>query len=202
TKILAGIEEVKGGSDLLLDGLNNQLAPGSARLADGVSQAKVGVSETISQMEGLYTILQDLPDRHATLEDDPLFQIVLSGLETSLNESDEKLALFDQLLDGANLLRDNLAEGSEFANGLAALNNGLEELYVGQTSINEGATELLAGTKQISAGNESVYEGWNELTRNVATLHAGTSQLSQGNASVEEGWQQLIAGATELNNGS
>lgn len=201
-QLLDGAKTAKAGSKQLKDGLG-ELAAGSAELAAGVVQAQAGVNETIESMGTLHEsikLLSTLDKDHPMY--DGILNTVLDELGKSMAEAPKKKKDFQRLVDGANRLKDNLQKGSEFNNGMTALDNGLGELVAGQEQLNAGAGRLVDGASQIADGNKTVAAGWNELQVNVNKLHDGTSQISDGNRTVESGWRELISGATQLDDGA
>lgn len=227
-QILSGLQEAKSGSTQLYNGLTQQLAPGSERLAEGsvelaegseelaagVEEAQAGVIETVESINLLYSVLQNLPASHETLEDDIIFNVMLGQLEENVNGADVKLERFQELVNGAHRLkagaselkagahelRDGLTE--QFKPGLEQIDDGLSQLVAGQSEVVAGVADLEDGAKQIADGNAGVRSGWNELTSGATELDAGAAQIAEGNAQVNEGWQELVEGSTELNEGA
>lgn len=201
-QISDGLNSAKSGSSRLFDGLANRLTPGSVRLADGVKEAKEGVEETIESMTLLHAILVNTAERYPELKEDIFYNLALDQLSSSLAEADDKIAGFEQLVNGANELKDGLAPEGEFYQGLQSLDNGLAQLVEGQKQLSDGVDELHDGAIQLADGTQSVNEGWKELTANVKILHDGTTQISEGNASIAQGWRDLTDGARQLNDGA
>lgn len=172
-QILNGLKEAKSGSSQLYAGLAEQLAPGSEQLADGVV-------ELVDTIEPLIVSLG------------PLIGI----------DPDEAAGQLAALKNGAIQLKDGLAVGGEFEQGLKALDGGLSQLVAGQAEVVKGAGELEAGAKQIAEGNASVKNGWDELASGAAQLDDGAAQIAAGNAQVNEGWLELAAGAQRLDAGA
>lgn len=172
-EILTGLQDAKAGSSALYAGLTKQLTPGSARLADGVVEFVNTIEPLISQVGPL-------------LGFDPV-------------ETSQRLT---ELKNGAIQLKEGLAVGSEFEQGLKKLDHGLQQLVDGQNKVNDGAKQLESGAKQIADGNAQVKSGWNELTDGVKTLDSGAAQIANGNAQVYDGWLTLVEGATQLNDGA
>ncbi|WP_102028352.1 YhgE/Pip family protein [Salirhabdus sp. Marseille-P4669] len=201
-EILAGLESAKSGSAQLLGGLNTQLVPGSKEVANGVNVLISKVEDTGESLASMYQTLEEIAGDNEAFKNDPRYIAIKTSLQQSLAEAQmpETKEMLVKLSEGANAISAGLE--SKIKPGVEDLNNGLTALVDGQKLVSNGAIELEAGSKKLSAGNESVYYGWNELSQNVAILHNGTSQIAAGNATVEQGWYDLINGATELHAGA
>lgn len=201
-ELSAGAATAKNGSEQLVGGLG-QLAAGSIELADGVVQAQQGVYETIEsmgQLQEVLTVLQSMDRTHPSF--DGILNTALEELSVGLADAPQKQEDFQRLVDGANQLKSNLIEGSEFNAGLHELNNGLGDLHAGANQLRDGATQLAAGANEIGDGTNTVKDGWDELIYNVNLLNDGAMQVADGNRTVESGWQELTVGATQLHDGS
>lgn len=202
TQLLEGAQEAKSGSAQLKAGLNGQLVPGGEELADGVKEAQKGVLETIESIEALHeslTFLSGLDKDHPIY--DGILNEVLGQLTESLEEVPQKKSDFQRLVDGANTLRDELREGSEFNAGLTQLDRGLAEIVAGQQELDSGATELVDGAAQVADGNRTVESGWQQLSDGSVQLNDGAQQISDGTATVETGWGDLTDGVSQVDDG-
>src|SRR5699024_11299681 len=68
--------------------------------------------------------------------------------------------------------------------------------------LQDGATELHAGSSQVAEGNQTVKQGWGDLQDGATELHDGSSQVADGNQTVKKGWGDLQDGANQLHDGS
>lgn len=200
--ISEGLSSAHQGSGDLKSGLTERLTPGSDNLATGVKEAQAGVDETIESIQTLEDALKLLAATEPSLHDNQVYQMIMAQLEESLGEAPAKQEKFQELVEGANSIRDGLSEDSNFYQGLLSLDSGLGELVDGNGDLKAGITELANGADQVADGNKTVAAGWHELEENVAILHDGTKQIKEGNRTVENGWQELESGAQELDDGA
>lgn len=200
--VAEGLNSAHQGSDDLKAGLTGQLTPGSNDLAEGVKEAQEGVNETIESIQTLQEALKLLAASEPALHDNQIYQMIMAQLEENLEEAPGKQEKFQELVEGANSIRDGLSEDSDFYQGLLSLDDGLGELVDGQSELKAGIVELAEGADQVADGNKTVAAGWHELEDNVAVLHDGTKQITHGNRTVENGWQELESGAKELSDGA
>lgn len=197
----AGAKDAAEGSKALKAGLDGQLVPGSQELAAGVAQAQQGVLETIASMETLYEALKVLEANHPELKNDFIFNVAKNSLYDGLygeEGAEYKKESFQKLVNGANQLRDGIAKGSEFNEGLTALTAGLGELAAGTKELQTGASQLSAGAGELNKGVSQLKTGAGELRAGAKELRAGAGELSAGANQVADGTSTVRGGWTDL----
>src|SRR5699024_6316617 len=123
SELKAGTDELKSGSSELSQGANDaksgiselksvleqQLSPCRIELAAGVEKAQSSVNDPLIQMEDLRDALEVVKDNQPELDDDFVFIALMEQLKAGLEESDVKIAKFQELADGSNEIKDGLA---------------------------------------------------------------------------------------------
>ena len=132
------------------------------------------------QVDGVTRYLQDRLTVEADVEELTAPQILLACAATAeaLGQGDE---VFD--LDSLNGLTD----------GIAALNNAMNQLL-------DGASQLKAGAAQLAAGSLALLDGVNQLDGGLGQLTEGLDTLTSNNAALTSGAQQVADGVLDSAN--
>lgn len=200
SQILAGLQKAEQGSEELKSGVAERLVPGSRKVADGTGRLKDGSAKLAAGAQRLVAGLEEYKKANPTVNVGPYYQQIIDGAKEISSGLNNLSAKSVALNEGAVSVADGIAY--KVAPGTVALNEGLNQLVVGQTKLDQGAGKLEAGAAQIADGNAKVDKGWNELISGVTRLDSGAGQISDGNAKVDEGWKKLSQGATKLNDGA
>ncbi|GAA1942387.1 hypothetical protein [Nocardioides marmoribigeumensis] len=151
--LLAGLIKLRNGAQQLRDGLQNEAAPGAAKLADGAGQ----LSDGVGQLKGGTTELR----AGATKLNGGALKLdagagQLNGGLTQLNDGATKLDGGAKKLDtGAKKLQDG---AGQLAEGSGTLATGAQTAYVGSQQIAAGQAKLLVGLQTLKAGVEAIDE--------------------------------------------
>lgn len=196
-KLVAGAKELESG-------VKQNLIPNVELAVNGAAALKSGSTDLNNGLEPLQKGSEEVAEGINMLVQLIRPQISNLTLPPYLDEQTTE-ALLDNLLNGANSLKDNLSSSSVFGKGLSQLEknlgdlaNGLSELHyaVGNENYNKS---LVNAVSQISSGNQQLV---NTLTESALQLHSGASQIKDGNSAVASGWNDLTVGASQLHAGS
>ena len=129
------------------------------------------------QVNGVAEYLQDSVTVEADVESLTAPQILLACAASAeaLGQGDE---VFD--LDSLN----------DLTNGIAALNDAMNQLL-------DGASQLKAGAAQLAAGSLALLDGANQLDSGLGQLTEGLDTLTSNNAALTSGAQQVADGVLD-----
>lgn len=192
-QILAGLEKAEPGSKKIRDGLYDRLIPGSAAVADGATAIQRGSAQLAAGALELVNGLEEYKKANPTVLVGPYYKQIQDGANKILAGLNTLSSKSVGLADGAYKVSNGLADS--VGPGVVALNDGLNQLVVGQRQVVNGA-------KQVADGNAQVNKGWTDLTQGVTQLESGAAQIYSGNQAVNEGWKTLAAGTSQLNEGA
>lgn len=203
---------------------NEQLAAGTAALADGVHDAVDGVVPVLELIErlgesgvdpaaiaeqlsaGLRAAAEQCREREAPAEVcDALAP--LTDLADRLDEAVAGLPRGDaDLTDGLDRLLgavDEAAAGSaRLAEGARGVADGADQLADGMPALARGAEEAARGGRQVADGADALAGGAGELAGGAGRLAAGTRELADGSARLAAGAATAAGGADALADGA
>src|SRR5690625_5683438 len=86
--------------------------------------------------------------------------------------------------------------------GFTTIHDGVVEAADGAGELADGTSELKDGTAELSSGAEELHEGTGELASASGELADGAWTLHEGSLDLVVGLRQLAAGAVELRDGT
>ncbi|HEU4975263.1 MAG TPA: MMPL family transporter [Baekduia sp.] len=183
---LAGSEKITGGLGQAVQPVQEGLpivrnmASDIAASSESVNGAKASADSVVSSLDNALAQLRALNDPNAAAAINSVEQArsTAGSVSSSLNDTSAKLG-------GAS------AVSSAFADQVAQLSSGLQQLYAGSSSLESGLSDLRNGNAQLVTGIGKLSAGGGSLT-------AGLSKLENGAGALESGLSQLTSGSGQL----
>jgi RND superfamily putative drug exporter len=200
TAALAGSKQIAGGLGEALakvkpgvpvvKGMAGDVAASSASVNSAAESAKA----TTGQINTATAQIQAMK----TGTDDPAYQAAVAAL----NQASSSAAATSTSIDAAaGKLGGATAISAAFADQVAQLSAGLEQLYGGSQALSGGIAKLSAGAGQLNAGQSDLVAGMGQLNSGGGSLTAGLQKLTAGSGQLESGLNKLAAGNNELAGG-
>ena len=130
--------------------------------------------------------------------DDPAYQAAVAALGQA---SSSAAATSSSIGAAASKLGGATAVSAAFADQIAQLSAGLEQLYGGSKALSSGIAKLNAGAGQLQAGQGDLVAGIGQLNTGGGSLTAGLEKLTAGAGQLESGLNKLSSGNSELASG-
>ncbi len=173
--LLAGLIKLRNGAQDLRDGLQNEAAPGAAKLADGAGQLSDGAGQ-----------LKDGTGQ-------------LSAGATKLNGGALKLnAGAGQLSGGLTQLQGG---AKKLDGGAKKLDGGAKKLQAGAGQLADGSGALAAGASKALAGSQQIAAGQAGLLAGLQALKAGVEGIDESvtaQLAVSPDYQLLIGTLSKI----
>lgn len=221
TDLLAGIKKIFNGDNKLDRGINvalkgskelatgiEQADDGSLNIANGANQLKEGISNVETGTEALITNTKSITENLNTVQmllADPSGSTNVNGPFHGISNIEAANYIISQILATAN--------SQETKTQLTQLQEGLESLSAGATSLSTGtidlrnalnsqlkpgANTLVSGLEDLSSGSSNLNNGIEDARDGVIELRDGLSNLKNGAYDLNSGIQDAKDGATEL----
>ena len=188
--LLAGLIKLRNGAQQLRDGLQDEAAPGAAKLADGAGQLDDGAGQLADGTAKLAAGTGELNDGAGQLD---AGAAKLDAGANKLNDGATKLdAGAGKLAAGTG---DAAAGAKSLTDGLAQISGGLETL-----SSTEGLGKAAAGVAALQQGVQTILAGFGTAGQE-GTLIDGLTKLSAGLTALEDGQTKVVGGLQQVASG-
>ena len=98
---------------------------------------------------------------------------------------------------------DNLVLGAKsLASNYSTINDGISGLLQGSKELSYGSNELLKSSKSLSEGSKELYGYMNELSFGTNELLNGINEINNGVSSLKSGSNQLVVGINDISSGT
>ena len=203
--LLNGVTQVKGGLEVLLDGLTNPTTGAIAGLTcakdithSAITGADAGTvaGDPCFQAFGLTQPVTAAPDAGtvaALTVAETIVGTVLTGMQT------QGVPGIQAMIAGVDQIHAGLSSGDPANPGVK---EGLQQLGAGLTQLEAGLNAASAGATALEAGANTALAGSQALTDGSATALAGSQQLETGSAGALAGAQQLQGGVQLIQDGT
>ena len=178
-KLKDATSKMADGADELLDGLESmqkymgQYIDGVDSLTSGISSLQSGLSQLNSNKDALLSGAKSLQSGLEQFDSSAITKKVSSALEQALSNT-------------------SLSEKEK------------QEIYkkvASSLSSDEGLSQLIAGSKQLTNGISSFNDGLSKVYSGSKTLSSGASKVNSAGNSLEDGMKKLVKGMKSLKSG-
>ncbi|HEX5618849.1 MAG TPA: MMPL family transporter [Solirubrobacteraceae bacterium] len=213
-KLHAGAGQLQGGTSTALGGAKqiagglgqavSKVKPGVpvvqamagdvAASAASVDKAAAGATSTATQINAAASQLKAMQ----VGTDDPAYHAAIAALGQA---SASAAATTSSINAAASKLGPAANTSAVFAEQVAALSAGLEQLYGGSKALSSGIAQLNAGAGQLASGQGDLVAGMQQLNTGGGALNAGLQKLTSGAGDLESGLNKLSSGNGQLASG-
>ena len=215
---LDGARQLQDGAGQLSDGTSDALA-GSKQVAGGLGTAVAKVKPGVPVVQAMagdvaasaasvndaaasaQTTAGQIGEAEAQLQamqtgqDDPAYAAAVSALAQASSSAAATTSSIDA---AAGKLGGATAVSAAFADQIAELSTGLEQLYGGSQALSSGIGKLNDGAGKLQSGQADLVEGIGQLDTGGGSLTSGLDQLTSGAGQLEQGLDKLAGGNSEL----
>ena len=218
---LDGARQLQDGAGQLQDGTSDALG-GSKQIASGLGEAVAKVQPGVPVVKGMagdvansaasvnaaaaaaQATTTQLDDAAAQLQamqtgtDDPAYQAAVAAVGSATNSAAETSSSINA---AAGTLERATGVSAAFADQVAQLSTGLQQLYDGSEALSAGIGKLNTGAGKLQAGQGDLVAGIGKLDSGGGSLTAGLQKLTAGAGQLESGLDKLSSGNDELASG-
>ena len=199
-KLRDGAGAALAGSRQITGGLGDAVAPVKSgapivrQMAGDVGSGAQAIDGATSSAAALATQLDAALSQMQAMKtgtDDPGYQAAVGALSNARGTAQS----LQNTLGGAAPKVDSAASvASAFADQVAKLSTGLQQLYAGSSQLTNGIAQLQNGNGQLADGIGKLSAGGGQLTGGVSALRDGAAQLEAGLAQLSSGSGELAGG--------
>jgi len=161
------------------------------QITTGVAQQLPNVDETLAEKEA---------EIEANIQEGVYYAVGETEKQVSAGFKEASTTIDSSLTSATSDIEIMIKEGTQSTFSL--LNNGINEIGVGQRTLQAGIDELATGTKKLEDGAQSLNAGQNDYVSQMSLFTSKFSEAKNGSYELATGSTELLDGINKLDDGA